>query len=128
MPEPGRGDILFDMDSRLDPASVLAELTQVAESVGIEVHSRSLRTRSLGGLCRMPGRNLVLLSSKATPHERCAVLAEALAELGHTEHPGLGTVSRALVRRRGRPEAAPRTPTPAGPGLAGGGRLGRRRI
>jgi hypothetical protein len=116
------------MDSSLDPASVLAELTQVAASVGVEVHQRALKTRSLGGLCRMPGRNLVLLSSKATPHERCAILAEALAELGHAEHPGLGAESRALVRRRGRPEAAPRAPLPAGPGLAGGGRLGRRRI
>jgi hypothetical protein len=120
------------VDFRLDPRLVLAELTQVAESVGIEVHSRTLRTRSLGGLCRMPGRNLVLLSSKATPHERCALLAEALAELGHADHPGLGPESRALVQRRGRPEAprAPANPSgnPGGPGLAGGGRHGRRRI
>jgi len=76
----------------------------------------------------MPGRNLVLLSSKATPHERCALLAEALAELGHAEHPGLGPESRALVQRRGRPEAGHAPTSAGGPGLAGGGRHGRRRI
>jgi len=112
---------------------MLAELTQVAESVGIEVKSRALRhAPSLGGLCRMPGRTLVLLSSRATPHERCTVLAQALAELGHAAHPGLGSETRALVERHGRPPApqsAPEhTPPKKGPGLAGIGERGRRRL
>jgi len=112
---------------------MLAELTQVAESVGIEVRSRTLRhAPSLGGLCRMPGRTLVLLSSRATPHERCSVLAQALAELGHAAHPGLGTETRALVERHGRPahpNSAPEHTAPKkGPGLAGIGERGRRRL
>ncbi|HSU41432.1 MAG TPA: hypothetical protein VLJ38_17765 [Polyangiaceae bacterium] len=117
----------------MDADLMLAELTQVAESVGIEVRSRTLRhLPSLGGLCRMPGRTLVLLSSRATPHERCTVLAQALAELGHSAHPGLGTAARALVERHGRP-APSNTPTEhttpkKGPGLAGIGERGRRRM
>jgi hypothetical protein len=115
----------------VDAARMLAELTEVAESVGIEVRHRALRhVPSLGGLCRMPGRTLVLLSSRATPHELCTVLAQALAELGHVTHPGLGPETRALVERNGRPPApAPRPSTPKhGPGLAGLGVRGRRRV
>jgi hypothetical protein len=109
---------------------MLAELTAVAESVGIEVRSRALRhLPSLGGLCRMPGRTLVLLSSRATPHERCTVLAQALAELGHAAHPGLGPEARSLVERHGRPAAPQRaTASKHGPGLAGIGERGRRRV
>jgi hypothetical protein len=108
---------------------MLAELTQVAESVGVEVRSRTFRhLPSLGGLCRMPGRTLVLLSSRATPLERCTVLAQALAELGHATHPGLGPETRALVERHGRPASQPKTPPQKGPGLAGIGGRGRRRL
>jgi hypothetical protein len=117
----------------VDADLMLAELTQVAESVGIEVQSRTLRhSPSLGGLCRMPGRTLVLLSSRATPHERCTVLAQALAELGHSAHPGLGAETRALVERHGRHATPNSAPEPAtakkGPGLAGIGERGRRRL
>ena len=114
---------------------MLAELTQVAESSGVEVRSRTLRhLPSLGGLCRMPGRTLVLLSARATPHERCTVLAQALAELGHAGHPALGPETRALVERHGRPAppsaaaAREHAPSKKGPGLAGLGERGRRRL
>ena len=102
---------------------------QVAESVGLEVKSRVLRGShpTVGGLCRLPGGLVVLLSVKATPLEQCGVLAQALAELGHGDHPALGAASRALVARRGRPLLG-RLPDPAGPGLAGLGGGGRRRI
>jgi hypothetical protein len=106
---------------------------QAAETVGLEVRSRVLRggPHTLGGLVRLPGRQIVFMSSKATPVERCSVLAQALAELGHFAHPSLGPASRALVERRGRPEP-PRTRGPdgagPGPGLAGLGGHGRRRI
>lgn len=111
---------------------MLDDLTRVAESVGLEIQRRALRGThpSLGGLCRLPGRNVVLLSSKATPLERCTVLAAALAELGHATHPGLGSESRVLVERRGRPVSEPTTPGKRGarPGLAGLGSEGRRRL
>jgi hypothetical protein len=111
---------------------VLAELTRVAESVGLELHCRQLRGShpSLGGLCRLPGRTVVLMSSKATPLERCTVLAAALAELGHVAHPELGSESRLLVERRGRPSSAvtPKAKPGARPGLAGLGSEGRRRL
>jgi hypothetical protein len=107
---------------------MLAELTQAAESLGLEVRSRALRGThpSHGGLVRLPGRMVVFLSSKATPIERCTVLAAALAELGHTTHPALGRDARELVERRGRPQA-PRVPHDSKPGLAGLGGDGRRR-
>jgi len=111
---------------------VLDDLTRVAESVGLEIQRRALRGThtSLGGLCRLPGRNIVLLSAKATPLERCTVLAAALAELGHATHPDLGSESRVLVERRGRPPSSPKSPEKraARPGLAGLGSEGRRRL
>jgi hypothetical protein len=116
----------------VDIDGVRADLTRVAESVGLEIQRRALRGThpSLGGLCRLPGRNVVLLSSKATTLERCTLLAAALAELGHATHPGLGGESRALVERRGRPLSPPtaREKRHARPGLAGLGSEGRRRL
>jgi hypothetical protein len=114
----------------VDIAGVLDDLTRVAESVGVEIHRRQLRGThpSSGGLCRLPGRNLVLLSSKATPLEHCTVLAAALAELGHVAHPALGAESRRLVERRGRPPPSMENPKPKRPGLAGLGSEGRRRL
>ena len=109
---------------------MLEDLTRVAESVGLEIHRRQLRGThpSLGGLCRLPGRNLMLMSSKATPLERCTLLAAALAELGHATHPALGAESRVLVERRGRPPQSHEKPKPKLPGLAGLGSDGRRRL
>jgi hypothetical protein len=116
----------------VDINGVLDDLTRVAESVGLEIQRRALRGThpSLGGLCRLPGRNVVLLSAKATSLERCTVLAAALAELGHATHPGLRDESRVLVERRGRPVSAAtaRDKRHARPGLAGLGSEGRRRM
>jgi hypothetical protein len=116
----------------VDVDRVLDDLTRVAESVGLEIQRRALRGThpSLGGLCRLPGRNVVLLSAKATTLERCTLLAAALADLGHATHPGLGSESRLLVERRGRPLSSPKAPEkrPARPGLAGLGSEGRRRM
>jgi hypothetical protein len=66
------------------------------------------------------------LSSRATSLERCTVLAKALADLGHADHPSLGGESRGLVERRGRP-LPPRPRVEKRPGLARLGRDGRRR-
>ena len=115
----------------MNAEGVLSDLTRVAESLGLEVRSQALRGThpSHGGLCRLPGRVIVLLSSKATPIERCTVLAQALADLGHAAHPDLARESRELVERRGRPLSV-KKPAPAGatrPGLARLGGDGRRR-
>ena len=116
----------------MDVARVLADLTRVAEGIGLEIQRRQLRGNhpSLGGLCRLPGRNVVLLSAKATPLERCTVIASALAELGHAGHAGLSAESRLLVERRGRPLAGepPKAKRGLRPGLAGLGSEGRRRL
>jgi len=110
---------------------VFSDLMRVAESLGVEVRSQTLRGThpSHGGLCRLPGRVVVLVSSKATPIERCTVLAQALADLGHAGHPDLGVESRALVERRGRPLSVkkPAREDPTRPGLARLGGDGRRR-
>lgn len=115
----------------MNAEGVFRDLTRVAEMLGLEVRSQALRGThpSHGGLCRLPGRVVVFLSSKATPIERCTVLAQALADLGHAQHPELGAESRALVARRGRPLPVkkPGLASATRPGLARLGGDGRRR-
>jgi len=67
----------------VDPQRALAGLVAVAARLGIEVKSTALRgTRpSAGGLCRINGKSVVLLNSKASPIDRGLALAEALASL-----------------------------------------------
>jgi hypothetical protein len=108
---------------------MLEELTRAAVELGVEVRSKALRGShpSTGGLCRIGGRHVVLLNSRATPLERGTVLAHALAELGFDRFESLGHESRTLVQRRGRPKLPATGRAGALPGLAGLGAEGRRR-
>ena len=113
----------------MNPDRVLEELTRAVAELGVEVRSQALRGThpSTGGLCRIGGRSVILLNSRATVLERGTVLAHALAELGFNRFDGLAEESRALIQGRGRPQAAANARRRAGPGLAGLGPEGRRR-
>jgi hypothetical protein len=115
----------------VDPERMLAELCQAASRLGVEVRQRALRGShpGTGGLCRIRGESLVLMNSKAPAFERAAVVAQALAELGHGSSNELSEECRAFVSRqkpRGAPKEAPKDPND-GPGLASLGARGRRR-
>ncbi len=62
---------------------MLAGLVDVAERLGIEVKSTALRGThpSAGGLCRINGKSVVLLNSKASPIDRGFALAQVLRTL-----------------------------------------------
>jgi hypothetical protein len=112
----------------MDPNRMLEDLTKVAQQLGIEVRSHVLRGfhASHGGLCRINGRKVVLLNSKASVIERGTALAEALAqvdlqgiELDHT--------MRDIIEHRGRPLRAMSASARSRPGLAGLGAEGKRK-
>jgi hypothetical protein len=109
---------------------MLEELCRVASRLGVEVRQRALRGShpGTGGLCRIRGQSLVLMNSKAPAFERAAVVAQALAELGHTLSVELSEECRAFVGRHGpRGTRAQAKPPDDGPGLASLGARGRRR-
>lgn len=115
--------------SLVDPAQMLEELCRVASRLGVEVRQRVLRGShpGAGGLCRIRGETLVLMSSKAPAFERAAIVAQALAELGHASSSELSDECRAFVLRQ-KPRGAPPGPEDGpGPGLAKLGPKGRRR-
>jgi hypothetical protein len=62
---------------------LLEELLAIARKVGVEVKTQHLRVpiRSAGGLCRVNGKQVILLDGRAEAFERAAALAEALGEL-----------------------------------------------
>jgi hypothetical protein len=65
----------------VDPARLVDELIGVARKLGIEVRVEHMRlpTHSSGGLCRLKGRQVLLLDSKSSVIDRAGALAEALA-------------------------------------------------
>lgn len=58
------------------------ELIGVARKIGIEVRIQPIRipSRSFGGLCRLRGRQVLLLDQKSSPADRVGTLAEALSQ------------------------------------------------
>ena len=67
----------------MDPQRVLAGLLHLAEHLGVEVKHCALRGfhPGAGGLCKVNGKSLVLLNSKASIVEQSYALAEALRSL-----------------------------------------------
>jgi hypothetical protein len=113
----------------VDPERMLEELCRAASRLGVEIRQRVLRGShpGAGGLCRIHGESLVLMSSKAPAFERAAIVAQALAELGHASSTELTEECRAFVARH-EPRGARVEPKPGrGPGIASTGRRGRRR-
>lgn len=108
----------------VDPGRLFDELLGIAARTGLEVRTRSFRSKPsnkvpfAGGLCTVLGTRLVLLNSSATPIERSVALADALASLAHSEVT-MSAGARRFLAERARsqsgvvePEAGPR------PGLA----------
>lgn len=66
----------------MDSRRLLDELHDAAGKLGIEVRREPFGARSVGGaggLCRLRGRDVILLDSGASLTEQSAALAEALA-------------------------------------------------
>ena len=112
----------------MDPNRLLEDLTKVAQQLGIEVRSHVLRGlhASHGGLCRIHGRNVVLLNSKASVIERGTALAEALSQVD-LQGIELDHVTRDIIEHRGRPLRALSAHARSRPGLAGLGAEGKRK-
>jgi hypothetical protein len=58
------------------------ELIGVARKIGIEVRSEPIRipSRSFGGLCRLRGRQVLVLDQRSSFADRVGTLAEALTQ------------------------------------------------
>lgn len=108
---------------------MLEELSRAAARLGVEVRQRVLRGShpGTGGLCRIRGETLVLLSSRAPAFDRATILAQALAELGHLDSPTLTPECRTFVARQIKKPAEPIPEPSGGPGLAALGAKGKRR-
>jgi hypothetical protein len=67
----------------MDPRRLLEELADAARKLGIGVRTESLRVpiRSAGGLCRINGRQLIVLDERTSHIDRAVALAEVLHEL-----------------------------------------------
>lgn len=63
----------------MKPAALLRELLAVAESVGVQV--RLDKGRFQGGMCKVEGRELLVLNQGHPPEVNAMLLAERLARL-----------------------------------------------
>ncbi len=83
----------------VEPARLVDELMGVARKLGIEVRVVPLRgpTRSAGGLCRLNGKQMLLLDQKSSAIDRAGALAEALAGLDDLENVFMAPEARELV-------------------------------
>jgi N-dimethylarginine dimethylaminohydrolase len=79
----------------LDESAVLRELEELARSLEVEVRYENLKREggfTSGGLCRLKGRYLLVINSKATNTDKIEALASALTrfDLSHSYlKPGL---------------------------------------
>jgi hypothetical protein len=90
----------------VDARRLIEELSDVLRQLGLEVRSQAIRNVHPGGVCRIKGRDTVLLNSRTSTLERAVVLAEVLSARD------LGTVilseqARAFLSQR---SAARRSP------------------
>ena len=67
----------------MDDAVRLNLLNEVAEKLGIEVRHENLQTEDspgMGGLCRIEGKYVLMIHSKATMKEKSQIMIEALRQ------------------------------------------------
>jgi len=65
----------------LDESAFLKELEEVAQSLGIEVRYENFKKEvgfASGGLCRLKGRYLLIINSRAAAREKVEALAGAV--------------------------------------------------
>lgn len=105
----------MDQNERL-----IAELSRVLALRGLSVRSEQLWGVHPGGKCRLKGKLVLLLNTKAPPMERLVVLADALVEEPF-DTLELSVEARSLVQRRIARRSDVLAPaTAARPGLAKG--------
>ena len=78
---------------------LISELSRVLSRRGLSVRSEPLWGVHPGGKCRLKGKLVVLLNTKAPTVERLIVLADCVAE-GPVEGSELSIEAHALVQRR----------------------------
>jgi len=106
---------LLDNNERL-----IGELSRVLSRRGLSVRSEQLWGVHPGGKCRLKGKLVLLLNTKAPLIERLIVLADCVAELPF-EDAELSIEARALLQRRiARRSDVLAPPAAARPGLAKG--------
>ena len=86
--------MLVDNNERL-----IAELSRVLSRRGLSVRSEQLWGVHPGGKCRLKGKTVVLLNTKAPAVERLIVIADCVAE-HPTDDIELSIEARALLQRR----------------------------
>jgi hypothetical protein len=102
----------------VDHERLISELSRVLSRRGLSVRSEPLWGVHPGGKCRLKGKTVVLLNTKAPVMERLIVLADCVAEqpLDDSE---LSIEARALLQRRmARRSDVIAPPSAARPGLA----------
>jgi hypothetical protein len=99
---------------------LIAELSRVLSRRGLSVRSEQLWGVHAGGKCRLKGKTVVLLNTKAPAMERLIVLADCVAEQP-LDDADLSIEARALLQRRiARRSDVLAPPAAARPGLAKG--------
>jgi hypothetical protein len=78
---------------------LIAELSRAVARLGLSVRSEPLWGVHAGGVCRVKGKEVLLLNTKAPPVERLIVLSDYLAHRS-LEGLTLSTEARALILRR----------------------------
>ncbi len=114
----------------MDNERLIAELSRALSRCGLSVRSEPLWGVQAGALCRLKGKSVLLLNTKAPPVERLIVLADCLADKA-AENLELSVEARALVQRRiARRSALVAPASSSSPGLANapGGPRKQRRI
>lgn len=100
---------------------LIAELSRVLSRRGLSVRSEQLWGVHPGGKCRLKGKLVLLLNTKAPAMERLVVLADCVVE-GPLDDAELSVEARALLQRRIARRSDVLAPAAAArPGLAKGG-------
>ena len=105
---------------RVDPARLFDELLGIATRAGLEVRTRTFRSKAqgkvpfAGGLCTVIGKPMVLLNANASVVERSVALADALASQPLSEVE-MSVLARRFLTERARsrsgvvePDSAPK--------------------
>lgn len=110
----------------MDHERLIAELSRALSRRGLSVRSEQLWGVHPGGSCRLKGKSVLLLNTKAPAMERLVVLADCVVEQGF-DGEGLSVEARELLQRRIARRSNMLAPAAASrPGLAKGAGVPRR--
>lgn len=68
-------------DSGMDDKTLLAQLEELAENLAIEIRYEAIRKEGsffTGGLCRLKGKDILIVNSEASMGDKIQALAKAL--------------------------------------------------